>query len=189
MTHYENAMSHLDNAEKEIIEFGREARLAIELEGKTIRDFSVDRCGNTSMEDRIGRHIMAAEFVDELSSVQYGNVRDWLTPTHYTELRKIEQATDKDTALEYMQDLITELPDGTVDVKPVTWLRAKRDNETSSDAEIYHRFWKSAARALLVMQSAIERKGKLLTARDKKMLALLKAAVRLFQAEPEGERT
>lgn len=182
--HYDKAMNLWEQIKLDVLEFGREARLAIQTEGKTIRDFSIDLCGNASLEDRIGRWIMAAEFADSLLPCQYENVCDWLTPTHYTELEKIKAATDEATALDLMQELITENPDGSVNVKPVSWLRAKRDNEQASTEEFRHRFWKSACRMLAEWQSVMERKGKLVTANDKRMLAILKAAVKYFTAEP-----
>jgi hypothetical protein len=182
-THYQQALNHWEQIKMDIIAFGREAKKAILLEEKTIRDFSIALCGNASLEDRIGRYIMAAEFVDSLNSVQYGNVKDWLTPTHYTELRKIEQATDKETALDYMQDLITELPNGNVNVKPIEWLRGKRSGQEISTAEVFHRLWKSAARAMNDALSELERKGNLATKEDRRRVRILTLVIRLFQTE------
>jgi len=183
ITHYEKAMNYWEQIKTDVLEFGREARLAIKEEHKTIRDFSVDLCGNNSLEDRIGRYIMAAEFVDSLSSARYGNVQDWLTPTHYTELRKIEAVTDRQTALDLMQDLITENPDGSVNVKPAAWLRAKRDNEEASTEQVYHRLWKAAARVMNDALSELERKGNLATKQDRRRVRVLKLVIQLFQAE------
>lgn len=182
--HYQNALTCWERIKTDIIEFGREAKLAIE-EGSSVRDLSVALCGNNSLEDRIGRFIMAAEFVDGLNPCQYGNVRDWLTPSHYTELRKIEAATDLDTALDYMQELITELPSGQVNVKPVSWLRAKRDNEDASIQQVYHRFWRAAARAMNDALGDLERKGAFATRDDRRRVRVLKLVIRLFQAQAD----
>lgn len=184
-TYFDQAINQWGVVVQDTIEFGRLAILAIEKENKTIRDFSIALCGNASLEDRIGRYIMAAEFASSLDSTTLRNVEDWLTPSHFTELRKIEAVTDHATALDLMQELVTENHDGSIDVKPVSWLRSRRDNEEATTEEVIHRFWKSAARALREWQSVIERKGLLLTVRDKQKLALLKAAVRLFQSETE----
>lgn len=182
-THYEIALNSWENIKLYALEFGREAKLAIATEGKTIRDFSIALCGNASLEDRIGRYVMAAEFVDGLDSATLRNVEDWLTPSHYTELAKIEAATDHETVLDLMQELVTENPDGSINVKPVTWLRAKRSNEDSEPAEVWHRVFMVVSRALSVAWSELERKGNLATAADRRKVRVLKLAVRLFQAE------
>ena len=187
MTHFDEALAIWQRMQLDPLRFGRAAKQAIETEGRTIRDFSVALCGNASLEDKIGRYIMAAEFYNSLPSATCGIVMDWLTPSHYTELAKIEQATDRDTALDYMQDLITELPDGRVDVKPVEWLRAKRSGTETTSASRYHRLWMIAAKAINDAISDLERLGNLATRDDRRRVRVLKLVIRLFQAEKERE--
>lgn len=186
-THFDEALNCWEHIKTAKLDFGRHAIKAIQTEHKTIRDFSVALCGNSSLEDKIGRYIMAAEFADSLNPYQYEKVMDWLTATHFTELYKHEQAYDHEAAIELMFDCITENPGGSVNVKPAEWIRAQRDRAEVTSAELFHRFWKSATKALLELQSVLARKGNLITSRDKKMLAILKAAVLFFQAEPESE--
>lgn len=186
-TYFDKAVNMWGYMVADTLEFGRLAIVSIKQEGKTIRDFSIALCGNSSLEDRIGRYIMAAEFVDSLNSVQYESVQDWLTPTHFTELAKIEAVTDHDNALDLMQDLITEQPDGTIDVKPVAWLRAQRITEPET-AEVWHKVFMVVSRALTVAWSEVERKGNLATANDRRKVRILKLAVKYFQSEPDGEK-
>lgn len=189
MTHFEKAIKLFGDLSRLGLEFGREVKRAMIEEGKTIRDISIALAGNSSLEDKIGRYVQAAEFADSLNPYQYGNVIDWLTVTHFTELRKIENAYDHAYAVDVMQDCIID-HDDYIEVKPVEWLRAKRENEEISTAEMKHRFWKRATRILAELMSDLERKGLTATKEDRRVVRLLKMIVRIMQAEaePEGGR-
>lgn len=183
MTHFSTALTLWNTIQKDILQFGRECRLAIEQEDKTIRDISVALCGNASLEDRIGRYVLAAQFADSLNPCQYGQVSDWLTATHYTELAKIERAFDHEYALDIMQDLVTENSDGSVNVRPVEWLRGKRGNEEMSKDEVIHRYWMRTTRILAELMGELERLGNDATKHDRRIVRLLKLMVRTLQAQ------
>ena len=183
-THFENALRYWNEIKINSLEFGRECQLAIAKEGKTIRDISMALCGNVSLEDRIGRYIMAAQFNDSLDSVRYGNVKEFLTPTHYTELQKLEDATDRETALDVLQEIVTENPDETMNVKPADYIRNKRNQLQGGPSleERKHQLWKKAAGMLNDLYSDLERKGNYATKEDRRMLRVLKMVISLFQA-------
>jgi hypothetical protein len=183
-THFENALHYWYEIKINALEFGRECQLAIETEGKTIRDISMALCGNVSLEDKIGRYIMAAQFNDSLNSATYGNIKEHLSASHYTELQKVEEAFDRDTALEILQEIVTENPDETMNVKPVEWVRSKRMELQGGPSldERKHRLWSQAARLLNDLYSDLERKGELATKQDRRMLRLIKMVLAAFQA-------
>lgn len=189
-THFENALHYWNEIKINSLEFGRECKLSIETEGKTIREISVALCGNNSLEDRIGRYIMAAQFNDSLNSATYGNLKEYLSAGHYTELQKVEQAFDRETALEIMQEIVTENPDETMNVKPVEYIRAKRMELQGGPSldERKHRFWAQAARMLNDVYSDLEQKGNLATKEDRRFLRLLKLVIIALQARAEVER-
>lgn len=186
-SHFDKAIDAWGKLITDAMEFGYHAMLAVQDEGKTIRDLSIALCGNSGLEDRIGRYVMAAQFVQNLRSVSYENVKEWLTPSHYTELYKHERAYDHEAALELMQELITENPDGSVNVKPVEWIRARRQAEEISTEEIFHRLWRVAAKALTEAYSVLERRGALATQQDRRRVRVLKLAIAIFQAEKEKQ--
>src|SRR5512147_2520473 len=69
--------------------FGHSAIVDIDRDKKTIRQMSIDLCGNEGLEDRIQRWVEAARW-DALIQLDdgklYEDVMTWLTPSHFTAL-------------------------------------------------------------------------------------------------------
>lgn len=187
MSYFDDALKLWDEMGTTAIEFGRKCAIAIDREKRTIRDISVALCGNASLEDRISRYIQAAEFHDSLNPYQYVQIKEYLTPTHYTELQRIENQFDREIALEWMEELVTKQPDGIIDVKPVEWLRARRNGLSggpSLDAR-KHKLWMFVTRLLPDIIGDIEKKGKLATEADEYQRKVLVMVIDAFQARQE----
>jgi hypothetical protein len=187
-THYEQTLQLYRDTQNKVIEFGRSALIDI-AEGKTIRQMSIDLCGNNDLEDRIGRWIQAAEWDKRISKTNgrlYEEAREWLSPSHFTVLEKIATTTDD---FEYAHDLMEQtlvrnLRKQVIEVKPVTWLQAKLSPDTErSTAEIFHRLWKWAGKAYTEAWSELERKGNDATAQDRRRVRILKLVIRIFEAQ------
>lgn len=183
-THYEKAHKYWGVIEKNILAFGREMMLAIDTEEKTIRDMSVELCGNYGLEDRIGRYVMAARWNEALKGHPlHEEAMTWLTPTHFTELYKEATIEDTPTALDLMEQCLIRTGTEITEARPVDWLRSRRRKEEPDDFTIYHRLWKWATRALPNALSQIERMGRLADRRTLRRARLLKMVVREFSAD------
>lgn len=186
-THYEQTLDLFRAVDRDVIAFGRSALIDLE-EGKTIRQMSIDLCGNNGLEDRIGRWIQAAEWDRRIAKdkpVLYEEAREWLSASHFTLLEKIRNVTDDyEYARDLMEQCLVRRGMQVVEVKPVDWLRAKlRDPADPPPAVIYHRLFKIAAKALKDAQSELERAGLLATKTERRRVRLLSAVVRTFHAE------
>lgn len=192
MTHFDTAAAKWQAVNDDVIDFGTEMMHAIDTENRTIREMSIKLCGNTALEDRIGRWVMAARWIRAIQyHPLYEDARQWLTPSHFTNYWKIYKAFDMEYALDVFEKTFVRNPHSTEiqEVHPYEWVRAHlgRSDQMSTE-EVYHRFWMYATKALAEAYSEVERKGLTATPYDWFKLSLLKMAVRMFQAEPEQEK-
>ena len=185
-THFDKAAAKWGTATAEILAFGYEMMLAIDTEGRTIREMSVKLCGNEGLEDRIGRWVQAARWEEAMRPHPlYEDARDWLTPSHFVELYKIATQEDTGTALEVMEEtLIRNVAEDIVEVKPVRWLQARNSREPST-AELWARVFNVAEKALPEAYSVLERLGNDATHADRRRVRVLKLARDVF-AEVTG---
>ncbi len=185
-THYERAKELYRKISVDILEFGAEAMQAVDDEGQTLRQMSIDLCGNASLEDRLSRWVMAARWRAMVHDTDiYQRFGDKFSPSHLTEYYKIAQREDVEVAVEIMNDtLIRNLR--TIEVRPVEWVRAQaREGVENSYDEICHKGWKFiASKWLPDAYSQLERKGLLATKRDRRRVRILKLMLAEFSAEP-----
>lgn len=193
MTNFDEAIHCWVNLQTAQLQFGHFALAAVEQEHRTIRELSFAICGNQHLEDTIGRYIQAARWDlliqrNKQYKPLYEDMRDWLSPSHYTELwRMYESAEDKADVMDvFEQTFIRNLRTEIVEVRPVEWLRARRAPEHST-LELYHRFWKQVSRLLPEVYSDLERKGLQATKRDRRRVRILKLALAEFSADGETE--
>lgn len=186
MTHFDSAITAFGETNDKVIEFGQHAMKAIDDEKRTIRELSEKLCGNAGLEDRIGRYIMAARWLDVVwrnkkYRALYEDIRHWLTPSHFTELWKLSQI-DNELAFDSMEQcLVRNVTESIKEAKPVTWLRAKRAPEREP-AEMFHRLWMFATKTLPDAYSELERKGRLATKNDRIKVRLLELVIKYFSA-------
>lgn len=181
MTHFEQAADRWGTATAEILAFGYEMMLAIDTEGRTIREMSVKLCGNEGLEDRIGRWVMAARFEEALRPHPlYEDARDWLTPSHMTELYKVATQEDTPAALDLMEEtFIRNVTDEIVEVKSVAWLQAKRSKDPTT-AEVWARVSRVSEQGYLQAVSEVERLGNDATPCDRARVKALRLVQKLF---------
>ena len=183
-THFDQAAAKWGTATAEILAFGYEMMLAIDTEGRTIREMSIKLCGNEGLEDRIGRWVQAARWEEAMRPHPlYEDAMDRLTPSHFTELYRA--ATDESTAdaLALMEQ--TFIRDNTdsqaiTAVRPVSWLQSKRKRTEPSTAEIWARVFNVAEKALPEAYSVLERLGRDATHADRRRVRVLKLAQAVF---------
>jgi hypothetical protein len=187
--HYQQTLSLFRETQDKAIEFGHSALIDI-AQGITIRQMSIDLCGNASLEDRIGRWVQAAEWDTRIAKENgqlYEEAREWLTPSHFTVLEKIARVNgDYEYAHDLMeQTLIRNVTDKNVtEAKPVEWLRGKlQDPGEPSTPVMYHKFWKMSARVLKEAYSDLERKGLQATKQDRRKIRIIKLVLAEFSAE------
>lgn len=143
MTSFDSAVTAWGTLQTDSLKFGHFALAATEQEGRTIRELSIAICGNEGLEDRIGRYVMAARwdlFVrnNSIYNALYEDSRDWLTVGHYTELWKIFDSDTGDgmqqeIALDaFEQCFIRDEKSQVTEIRPVEWLRAKRQGKSKS---------------------------------------------------------
>lgn len=186
-THFAKAAEHYDKAQKNLLAFGRELMLAIDLEGRTLREMSILKCGNAGLEDKFARYVQAARWQEAIKDHPAAlDAEEWLTPSHYTELYREATINDTASALDLMEQcLVRNVTDKeVVEARPVDWLRTKRQREVPSLEERRHRFWMLATRFLSEMTSYLERQGKLVTEAEQQEYDLLIQVVKRFQAQP-----
>lgn len=191
LNHYDQTLGMFRDAQNSTIAFGRHALDDI-ADGKTIRQMSIDLCGNAGLEDRISRYVMAGAWdkaIEQGNGTLYEAVREWLTPSHFTVLYQISQKYDAEYAHDLMEQcLIRNSTDDITEVRPVEWLRGKLAGaESPSVATLRHRFWKTASNLLLDIQSEIASLGNLATSANRRELNIIKAVVRWFDATGKVE--
>ena len=183
--HYEAAKYVYRKINFQILDCGHEAMLAVDEEGQTLRQMSIDLCGNASLEDRLSRWVMAARWQAMVQDTDiYQRFGDKFSPSHLTEYYKISQRESMEIAVEIMNDtLIRNLR--TIEVRPVEWVRVQaREGIEKSYDEICHKGWKFiASKWLPDAYSELERKGLLATKRDRRRVRLLKLMLAEFSAE------
>lgn len=187
MTHFERAAAVWTDVNDHILDFGCEMMHAVDEENRTIREMSVKLCGNNALEDRMGRWVMAARWIEIIEfHPLYEEARQWLTPSHFTNYWKLLKQNDMITALDVFEKTFIRNPHSTEieKVHPYQWVQAHlgRSAEMSTE-EIYHRFWMSATKALPEAYSVMERKGLTATRCDRNKVRVLKLVVKVFQAE------
>lgn len=190
LNHYERTLALFANVQSGVLAFGHSALIDIE-QGKTIRQMSIDLCGNAGLEDKISRYVMAAEW-DKLIEQGYGalyeSAREWLTHSHFTVLYQISQRYDFEYAHDLMEQCLIRTGTEVTETRPVEWLRGKLAGADSPTvATLRHRFWTTATKLLLDLQSEIERLGNLATSADRRELNIIKAVVRWFDASGKAE--
>lgn len=183
-TYFDEASSAYDRAKDDILAFGYWMAKAIDQEGRTLREMSIEKCGTPDLEDRMGRWVQAARWHEVIQDHPLANdAAEWLSTSHLTELYKI--ATDKDTqtAMDAMEEcFVRNLRKEVTEVKPVDWLRAKRKPSDPTTAELFHRFWMFATKVLPEAYSVLERMGKDASKQDRRRVRVMKLVVSLFKA-------
>ena len=190
--HYDAAIRLYKSINQDVLAFGYEAIQAVDNEGATFRQMSIDICGNEKLEDRLSRWAMAARWKQRIMKRSnpklYNTVLEWLSPSHFTVLWQINQIEGFASAQDAMEQcLIRNLRKEVTQVQPVEWLRGKLSKDTErSTAEIYHKLWRWVGKALPEAYSELERKGLLATRKDRRRVRLLKVMLSEFAAEPEA---
>ena len=189
-THYDLTLQLFRDGQDAVIDFGHSALVDIN-EGKTIRQMSIDLCGNTSLEDKISRYVMAAQWdrlIEQGNGILYEAARTWLTPSHFTTLYQISQRYDVEYAHDLMEQCLVRTGTEITEARPVEWLRSKlQDPGSPSVATRRHNFWRAAAKYLLDLQSELERLGNLATTKDRRELFLVSLVVKRFNASEKVE--
>lgn len=190
-THYRDTLVLFGKAEQTALEFGHSAIVDIDA-GKTIRQMSIDLCGNEGLEDRIGRYIEAAKWdarIKRDNGQLYEDARTWLSVSHFTTLeRYADRIQDYEAARDVMEQcLVRDVADCVMEVKPVPWLRGKvSDPASPTMPALFHRVWRVSAKLLADMQGELSRKGLQATRQDRRRVRLLSMMVGEFSAEKEG---
>lgn len=186
-SHFDVAYQAYNDVNYSKLQFGLEMIQAMDDEGRTLREMSIRICGNESMEDRLGRWVMAARWQTGLyGHPLYEDAMEWLSPTHFTEYYKVSQVDGTAAALSLMEEtFIRTSTDKIVEVRPVEWVRGRSNKTEVSLVELRHRLWKLSAKLLSDYWGELERKGLQATKEDKRAVRLLKLVVEFFQAKAE----
>ena len=183
MNHYQKTLALFAEVESKALEFGYSAIRDLE-NGITIRQMSIDLCGNNGLEDRIGRYIQAARWdalIKQENGQLYEDARTWLSPSHFTVLYRYGQEADYEAARDVMEQcFVRNVTDKRVtEVKPVEWLRGRvTDPAKPSTETLRHRLWKTAAKLLGDMQGQLAKLGNDANKRDRRIVRILGLIVR-----------
>lgn len=183
MSHFDNAAARYASANTGILQFGYEMMLAIDTEGRTIREMSVKLCGNEGLEDRIGRWVEAARFEESLRPHPlYEDARDWLSPSHFTELYRAAKQEDTPAALDLMEQcLVRSATENKItEAKSLRWLQSQRSKTDPTTAELWARVFKATEKALPEAYSVLERLGNDATPCDRRRVRVLRLAINIF---------
>lgn len=189
MNHYEKTLSLYTEIETKALEFGYSALVDLK-NGVTVRQMSIDLCGNNGLEDRISRYIQAARWdmlIKKENGQLYEDARAWLSLSHFVVLyRHYQETDDYEASRDAMEQcFIRNVTDKRVtEVRPVEWLRGKvSDPAVPSTDTLRHRLWKTAARLLGDMQGRLARLGTDATRQDKRDVRILELIVKRFQSQ------
>lgn len=180
--HYQHTLDLYHAIDMDALTFGHSAILDIK-KGVTIRQMSIDLCGNEGLENKISRYIEAAKWdslVKHDNGQLYEDARCWLSVSHFYILyRYMARLDDYDAARDVMEQcLIRDAVRNVTETRSVEWLRAKvKDPALPSVDVLKQRVWKSSSKLLADMQSALASKGLEATKADRRRVRLLKAVV------------
>jgi len=195
------ALNQLDKVEKGWLEFGRAADQAIKKEGATLRGMSIAKFGSPEEEDRLGRYHKAALFIDSIPARHplYEHCLAHCSYNHYAELYKLQEAMWAKKEGELFEDTFEQFfirndADNVIRCRSVKWLRGKlaayKGMETPPE-KIYQNLLVLGKRAYNDWISEVERKGRMATLFDRKILLLLRLLVKNFgeyEATHAGEK-
>jgi hypothetical protein len=131
---------------------------------------------------------MAARWDAEIAKENgqlYEDARAHLSPSHFTVLWQIAKQEDFEFARDCMEQCFIR-PYGTeiTEVRPKEWLQGKLSKDTErSTADLWHKVWTWATKALPEAWGILERKGNEATPRDRRRVRILKLVIREFSAE------